>query len=266
MKEAVLDSIKKHIEKEQTAAYLELICTEILGEFIEVNEKEILQIIKDLERENLIVMNGDRILLNTEELTPIVIYDLEEYDLPKEVDEMKLRSIDVGHGCNMGMILGEILEHAPEIVEAGLICLEYKANYEVGKYLLGKINEVKGYLEQKYKESKLKYYLSEPLIDNVVITKILKELNLKFEDVDIEVNFKHKQKIGSVGYYQIQNQGVAENSLQGSPESIYYYMFSVTSKKLPSDDEIITCEILSNGNIRYFNRLSVSTGCNFNSY
>lgn len=271
--EFVIDIIRKHCEKQNSAAYFECICNELFGEFNEETEKTLNEILENLVKKGYVCINGDRIHLNETKSCDFIICDYDEGipDILRKADlKFNVESIDIGHGCNVLGTCVKLLHEIPSLFESlisiGSNIAEIKVAYDGFSWLFNKLKEIKIELSKSNEGYSPSIYLCENILLDIVIKKILDKYNITFNDIySLRLCNSMRVKVGALGLYAIQNHNYSENSLEGSPESIIYYVFELSSKKLKSDREIIRCEILTDGTIKYFDTMSISTGNNFKS-
>lgn len=271
----VIRIIDRHCKLNDSAAYFELVCKELFGEFNEENGKMLNEILEKLEEENFIEINGDRLHLKKELRSSDFIIHSYQNDVVEMLEDsgvkLNSKSIDIGHGCNVQVICTELIDKLPPLMELvtggvdiGVKLAAVKAATEGYSWLLKTIREVKEEFTKLKKEKSPEIYFNDDGLLSVIISEILLKYKFKIEDIDsLKLIDRSKIKVGALGYYAIKNYNYSEISLEGSPQSINYYAIELRSSCLESDSEIIRCEILSNGTIKYFDTMSVSTCSNF---
>lgn len=125
LKERALEIIARHCEEQQSAAYEELVCNELFGDFNSKTEPIIKELLKSMPNDNLIDINGDRICIKHSSQKPscdiLVLYkspdDLKDI-ISKEDIFYGSDFVDVGHGCNVECtcLFCEALRNLPQLI------------------------------------------------------------------------------------------------------------------------------------------------------
>lgn len=194
----------------------------------------------------------------------LVIGDSQEHieELKLHGYDLELKQIDVGHGCNLGAWVVEVLGKvgivgvAADVIALGCFLNDIKSAYEGFKGFKDMIDKWRG----KYKT---RIYYEEDILVNIALGYVIDEYYPASIDY-IKLTAQTKVKLGSVGFYAVQNYGYSKESLEGSPETLNYFVFEVKSDDLESDTEIVTCQIYSNGEVLTLNKTPISTGVNIN--
>ena len=264
IKARVFKTIREMELEQGSCAYFELVCSSIFGEITQESERKLKSILKELEESKLITINGDRI--GVIKKCELLLLESSQEDIAKlnlAGLELVSKEVDIGHGCNILAYLIEFMQnHGIEtisaIVTVGCYINDIKGALEGFNWLKDIINKVFG-------KNKPTIYYCEDLVVAIALNYIIEQ----YEQISIEyIHLLNKVKtpLGLLGYYAVQNYGYEPNSLGGSPESIYYLTFELTSDELESDREIVTCQVLSNGRVISFNNISISTGPNLSMY
>lgn len=275
LKEKALEIISRHCAEQQSAAYEELVCNELFGDYNSKTEPIMKELLNSMANDNLIDINGDRLcvkLTNTKPSCDILILyknpdDLKDSINNKEEMFYNIESIDVGHGCNIEAtcLFCESLRHLPQLIPllitTGIKLGEVVDAYKGYQSAFGLIRNIfKKDRESNYTEE---LRLSDSILASVAMSKIFHDCDIDIEKLsEIKLLHHNKIKIGELGLYAIQNEGYNETQLEGSPDSINYFAFKLRGEILPCDYTIATCEILSNGKIRYFKLTPVTLGEN----
>lgn len=245
----VLQSINKHIGKQQSCAYFETICTEVFGELTEENEKKLNEVLDTLLILNRITKNGDRlalvessILMIDEDLNQSCIKGLENTGL-----EFKVLETDIGHGANLAAIGLAIQQTIQVSYDTGVRLAEIKAGIEAFKWVY---NNIKEFFKNR------EVYYSDDFIVNSVIAGLYDEyvINRRLDREDIKIILKTKESIpvGSNGYYSRHNYCFRPGTLETSPERILFLAIEVYSDEFLSsgyDYELVTLQLTSTNEV-----------------
>lgn len=277
LKEKVLEIISKHCAEQQSAAYEELVCNELLGDYNSKTELIIKELLKSMANDNLIDINGDRICVKLTNPKPtcdvLILYknldDLKDSIYNKEEVFYDIKSVDVGHGCNIEAtcFFCETLKNLPQLIpllntgiKLGAVIESYKG-YKSAYALIRNIFK-KDNASNRSEELRL----SDNILASVAMTKIFHNYNIDIEKLsEVKLLNHNKTKIGALGLYAIQNEGYNETQLEGAPDSINYFTFQFRGDALPGDYILATCEILSNGEIRYLSLNPITLGENLSN-
>lgn len=278
LKEKVLEIISRHCAEQQSAAYEELVCNELFGDYNSKTEPIIKELLNSMANDNLIDINGDRLcvkLTNTKSSCDILILYKNPDDLKDSINNKKeifynIESVDVGHGCNIEAtcLFCESLRHLPQLIPilltAGIKLGEVVEAYKGYQSAFGLIKNIfKKNREANYTEE---LRLSDNILASVAMTKIFHDYDIDIEKLsEVKLLHHNKTKIGALGLYAIQNEGYNETQLEGAPDSINYFTFKFRGDTLPGDYTLATCEILSNGKIRYLNLTPITLGENLSN-
>ena len=278
LKEKVLEIISRHCTQQQSAAYEELVCIELLGDYNSKTEPIIKELLNSMANDNLIDINGDRLYIkstNTKPTCDVLILYKNLDDLKDSINNGKdvfcsIKTVDVGHGCNVQAtcLFCEALTHLPE-----LIPLLINTGVALGEL----VESFNGYqsvytlvinLFKKDRESNLseELRLSDNILASVAMTNIFYKYDIDIKNLsEVKLLNYNKTKIGALGLYAIQNEGYNETQLEGTPDSINYFTFQFRGDTLPGDYTLATCEILSNGEVRYLSLTPVTLGENLSN-
>lgn len=278
LKEKILEIISRHCAEQQSAAYEELVCNELFGDYNSKTEPIIKELLNSMANDNLIDINGDRIcvkLTNPKPTCDVLI-------LYKNLDELKdsinnkeevfydIKSVDVGHGCNIEAtcFFCETLRNLPQLIpllintgiKLGAVIESYKG-YQSAYTLIKNIFKK----DSKSNRSE-ELRLSDNILASVAMTKIFDDYDIDIEKLsEVKLLHHNKTKIGALGLYAIQNEGYNETQLEGTPDSINYFSFQFRGDALPGDYTLATCEILSNGKVRYLSLNTITLGENLSN-
>lgn len=255
----VLESIYNHIKAQESSAYFEIVCTEVFEEFNEENEIKLNKILKELEKENRIIVNGDRIAIRPSDF---LIPDYFENETKKLNDiglDCVSKETDIGHGCNIPFLGIELCEVLTGAINTGIFALavgtivsDIRESIDGLKFIKNKIKEVLG---NNFGD----VFYSENILQLEVVDKILEE----YKDIKItNLKLVNKVKITASckGMYSVQNYAFPTESLEGSPEYIEYFVFEVWSEDFNHDYDLVRCEILSNSKIISFKQNQMIIG------
>lgn len=255
----VLISIYNHIKEHESSAYFEIVCTEVFEEFNEESEIKLNKILKELEEENRISINGDRIALRPSDFLVVDYFDNEIEKLNSTGLECVSKDLDIGHGCNIPFLGIELCELLTGAINAGIFALS------VGTI----VNDINGAIDGlKFIKNKIKealgnnsgdVYYSENMLQLEVVDKILED----YKDINItNLKLVNKVKVTTScrGMYAVQNYAFPIESLEGSPEYIEYFVFELWSRDFNHDYDLVRCEILSNSKIISFNKTPMWIG------
>lgn len=263
LKNVVLATIRNMEAEQESSAYFELICNEVFGGLTDESEVELKKILSELESEKQIVINGDRIssISKISKGNLLILENEINYSEKFKSAGLEVRSdkIDVGQGCNLRAEVIEFIQNNPWLIivtaiKVGTKLKDIKDALEGFNWFKDKVKEVLG-------DTKPKVYYSEEMLVAMAVNNIIEKYRGICIDT-IQLKDSVKTKIGSLGYYAIQNYGYSKKSLEGSPESIYYFVFEISSEQLQSDWEVVTCQVLSTGEVTMCNNIPVSTGPN----
>lgn len=278
LKEKILEIISRHCAEQQSAAYEELVCNELFGDYNSKTEPIIKELLNSMANDNLIDINGDRIcvkLTNPKRTCDVLI-------LYKSLDELKdsinnkekafydIKSVDVGHGCNIEAtcFFCETLRYLPQLIpllintgiKLGEVVESYKG-YQSAYDLIRNI--FKKDSESNHSEE---FRLNDNILASVAMTEIFRNYDIDIEKLsEVKLLHHNKTKIGTLGFYAIQNEGYNENHLEGTPDSINYFTFQFKGDNLPGDYTLATCEILSSGQVRYLSLNPITFGENLSN-
>lgn len=231
----VLRCIAKEIEYQDSFAYFDIVCSEVLGELTEDNEKKLNKILDELLEMNRIIRNGDR--LGLVESSILVIDETSDgtstNGLEKTGLEFKEVETDIGHGCGVatvGIVLAETLITGVEFAaKTGMALVAIKEIVEAYEWVWSKIKEFFG---------KRNLYCG----DDILITDMISKLHRDYTNRGVEIKYiqlkaKSSIKIGADGLYSEQNYCFRPNSLESSPDRIIFLSFEVWSNDFYSDSE-----------------------------
>lgn len=278
LKEKVLEIISRHCAEQQSAAYEELVCNELFGDYNSKTEPIIKELLNSMANDNLIDINGDRICVKLTNPKPtcdvLILYknldDLKDSINNKEEVFYDIKSVDVGHGCNIEAtcFFCESLRNLPQLIpllintgiKLGAVIESYKgyqSAYTLFKNIFKKDRESNRSEELR---------LSDNILASIAMTKIFDDYDIDIEKLsEVKLLHHNKTKIGALGLYAIQNEGYNETQLEGTPDSINYFSFQFRGDELPGDYTLATCEILSNGKVRYLSLNTITLGENLSN-
>ena len=279
LKERVLNIIARHCKEQESAAYEELVCDELLGDFNSKTEAIIKELLKSMANDNLIDINGDRICIKHSAQKPscdiLVLYknkeDLKDI-ISKENAFYDSNFIDVGHGCNIEAtgLFCESLRNLPQLtpllIDTGARLSQIIKAYNGYKSVYSLIKNI--FKKDKSSDSNEEIRLSDDILASVAMTKIFDKYNIDIQQLtEVKLIQRNKTKVGALGLYAVQNQGYKETQLEGMPDSINYFSFRFAGDSLPGggDYALATCEILSNGKERYISLTPVTIGENLST-
>lgn len=251
-KSNVIKSIQKFIKEKNSAAYFELICSDVFGDLSDENQSNLLKILKELESENRITINGDRICIKKSNLL-IVTENYNEDKLLKKagLDFDKIET-DIGHGCQVPAIgldlINGIFELGVNALIVGTTISEIRNSIDGLIWIKNKIIEVFGGKSPKI------YYDYNMLISGAINHIILKYKNI--DEIKLVTNIKNK--LNADGYYSIQNYSFEEDSLEACPYCLHYFVFEIKSKEFNHDFDIVSIEMLSTGKIISYNKIEAN--------
>lgn len=251
----VIKCISEEIKRQNSFAYFDSVCYKVFGELNEENETKLKGILDELIEKNRITLNGDRIGLKKSDFLIVDMYENEVERLNKVGLKCKGRECDIGHGCNipgLGIEL-DINFIASIIIGVGLHLNDIKGAVEGYKYVKDKIKEVFFNNEKEYYGE---VYYGEDILKLRVLERIIAEYKDK-KISQIKLINQSKVKVGASGMFSVQNYGFSEESLEGSPQFIGYFVFEVWLDDLDYDYDLVRCEILSNSNIISFNKTPI---------
>lgn len=268
----VLEAIFRQCKKQDSSAYLELVCNELLDSFDEENEKKLTNILEKLRDKGLIKINGDRLSLTDKGIkvlekknSDFLFTDPDLIQIIENNSEMQVAytDVDIGHGCNVMAICGDILNNGylclTELLGVGLAIAKIKECVEAFEWVYEKLQKVYQIYKDKYPDRcEYPFYYGDDILLGKVIKRVLEVYKISFEDIKcLKLTNSLKTKVGALGKYAIEHFQCSIDSLQGAPDAINYFVLELSSDKLTSDYEIITCEISTYGEINYFNTLKV---------
>lgn len=268
----VINTILKQCKEQDSAAYFEVLCGEVFGEMNRTNEKKLTSILESLKAKGEVKVNGDRIsVIKIDDDKRSCDFLFVDEGLSEMINNSGLKvnygDVDIGHGTNWPAICAYMQQNVPLFISGaiwlGVELSKVQKAYEFWGGVVKKLKEVKDNYKQRNNEE-AKIYLGENLLIAIVFDKIFKTYNLSCGDLKyINIVNSTRTKIGALGYYSMHHQNYEEETLQGSPEAINYFVVQLASDKLPLDYQIITCEILTNGQIKYFNTQNITLENNF---
>ena len=277
LKEKALEIIARHCEEQQSAAYEELVCNELFGDFNSKTEPIIKELLKSMADDNLIDINGDRICIKHSSQKPscdiLVLYkspdDLKDI-ISKEDVFYDSATVDVGHGCNVEAtcLFCEALRILPQLmpllIDAGVGLGQIIKAYNGYKDVYSLISNI--FKKDKNSGSDEEIRLSDDILTSVAMTKIFDKYDIDIQKLTkVKLIHHNKTKIGALGLYAVNNEGYNEAQLEGSPDSIHYFTFEFTGSSLPGDYLLATCEILSNGEERYISLTPITIDDNISN-
>ncbi|EJT5915737.1 hypothetical protein N2W20_000482 [Clostridium perfringens] len=221
-------------------------------------------------------MNNNDFLIVGESLETkeALLKAFQEFDL----EICNLDSIDIGSGCNFLSLIGSVVNSIPDLSSLSeVISGAYILYVSTGKHIDDFFTATKAYkslmdkikmaISSYFDKSSDMYSLDNPLYfkENFIISNaIMHVLNQYYDGSydDIEAFKLEKEditKIGVLGRYAIQNHGYSKESLEGSPEKIYYLVFKVHLKNPNNICDLITVLTDSKANIMYCKKFNVDT-------
>lgn len=269
---AVISTIIKQCKEQDSSAYFEVLCDEVFGEMNERNEKKLTSILDNLRAKGIININGDRItVIKTNDDKKKCDFLFVNEDLSNMINDSGLKVTyeytDIGHGTNVLALCGYIQDNWQSLlillIMVGCKIKDLKDAFDGYNFIFNKLKEIKENFINEHDEDPM-LYLGDDLLLARVISEILTRYEISFDDIQcLNLTQKVKTKVGASGYYSIHKHNCSEESLQGSPEAIYYFVLELYSEKIPSDYDVIRCEILTNGEIKYFSTLHATLEYNF---
>ncbi|EOU1674265.1 hypothetical protein JJB75_17020 [Clostridium perfringens] len=255
IKKAILKSVLDEKESKKTLARYDAVYYDVFGEMDKENIEKFNEALRSLEKENRIIIDGDRIDLKNSDI--LIANDISVIcDLEKEDIEFKTIECDIGHGCNILSTGIEFYGYAKDLIHGlsiviatGVAIKEIKDAIEGFNFLFNKVKE-------KINKDETIYY-NEDFLQVIVLEKILEHYpSLR------EVNLIKKVKVnlGARGLFARQNSMFSKDSLEGSPEYIEYFVFQVITDDNEFDNSIVRSEILSTGKILNFSTNNMMAG------